>query len=85
MAKKKKKKKKKTQKTMDTGSVSGCLRKKNSKTAYQLVNDLTTEKQDKSTTIQYNSGSVSQMRMKSLTGGQSTAQTFTSMRLMTTQ
>ena len=32
--------------------VEACLRKNNSKKAYQLVKDLTTEKQDKSTTIQ---------------------------------
>ena len=57
--------------------VEACLRKNNSKKAYQLVKDLTTEKQSKSTTIQDKSGSVSQRRMKSLTGGQSTAQTFT--------
>ena len=33
-----------------------CLRKNNSKKAYQLVKDLTTEKQGKSTTIQDKSG-----------------------------
>ena len=33
-----------------------CLRKNNSKKAYQLVNDLTTDKQGKSTTIQDKSG-----------------------------
>ena len=55
--------------------VEACLRKNN---------DLTTEKQGKSTTIQ-DVGEVSQRRMKSLTGGQSTAQTFTTMRLMGTQ
>ena len=33
-----------------------CLRKNNSKKAYQLVKDLTTEKQDKSTTLQDKSG-----------------------------
>ena len=33
-----------------------CLRKNNSKKAYQLVKDLTTEKQDKTTTIQKKSG-----------------------------
>ena len=41
--------------TLDTGSVEeseACLRKNNSKKAYQLVKDLTAEKQDKSTTIQ---------------------------------
>ena len=32
--------------------VETCLRKNNSKKAYQLVKDLTTEKQGKSTTIQ---------------------------------
>ena len=32
--------------------VQACLRKNNSKKAYQLVKDLTTEKQGKSTTIQ---------------------------------
>ena len=36
--------------------VEACLRKNHSKKAYQLVKDLTTEKQGKSTTIQYKSG-----------------------------
>ena len=36
--------------------VEACLRKNNSKKAYQLVKDLTTEKQDKFTTIQDKSG-----------------------------
>ena len=36
--------------------VKECLRKNNSKKAYQLVKDLTTEKQGKSTTIQDKSG-----------------------------
>ena len=36
--------------------VEACLRKYNSKKAYQLVKDLTTEKRDKSTTIQDESG-----------------------------
>ena len=36
--------------------VEACLRKNNSKKAYQLVKDLTTEKQGKSTTIQDTSG-----------------------------
>ena len=67
-------------------AVEACLRKNNSKKAYQLVKDLTTEKQGKSTTMQGQvGGSVSQRRMKSLTGGQSTAQTFTTMRLMGTR
>ena len=62
--------------------VEACLRKNNSKEAYQIVKDLTTEKQSRSTTIQDKPGSVSQRRMKSLTGGQSTARTFTTSRLM---
>ena len=57
-----------------------CLRKNNSKKAYQLVKDLTTEKQGKSTTYKTSRGSVSQRRMKSLTGGQSTG-----LRVMGTQ
>ena len=36
--------------------VKACLRKNNSKKAYKLVKDLTTEKQDKSTAIQEKSG-----------------------------
>ena len=36
--------------------VESCLRKNNSKKAYQLVKDLTTEKQGKSTIIQDKSG-----------------------------
>ena len=61
--------------------VEACLRKNNSEKAYQLVKDLTTEKQGKSTTIQDKSG-------KCLTEEneiQSIAQTFTTMRLMGTQ
>ena len=37
---------------LDTGSMTGSGRKNNSNKAYQLVKDLKTEKQDKSTTIQ---------------------------------
>ena len=55
--------------------VEACLRKNNSKKAYQLVKDLTAEKQCKSTTIQDKSGKC----------GQSISQTFTTMRLMGTQ
>ena len=58
--------------------VGACLRKNNSKKAYQLVRDLTTEKQANQP-YKTSQGSVSQRRMKSLTGGQSTAQTFTTM------
>ena len=36
--------------------VEACLRKNNCKQAYQLVKDLTTEKQGKTTTIQDKSG-----------------------------
>ena len=36
--------------------IEACLRKNNSKTAYQLVRNLTREKQSKSTTIQDKSG-----------------------------
>ena len=36
--------------------VAACLRKNNNKKAYQLVKDLTTEKQDKSTNVQDTSG-----------------------------
>ena len=64
--------------------VEACLRKNNSKKTYKLVKDLTTEKQSKSTTIKTSWGSVSQRRMKSLTGRQSTAQTLTNMRLKET-
>ena len=55
-----------------------CLRKNNSKRAYQLVKD----QQRNNVNLQPHKtsrGSVSQRRMKSLTGGQSTAQTFTTM------
>ena len=61
--------------------VDACLRKNNSKKAYQLDKDLTKEKQGKSTTIRDKLGTCPKRRMKSLTGGQSTAQTFTTMRI----
>ena len=63
--------------------VEACLRKNNSKKAYQLVKDLTTEKQGKSTTIKDKSGKC--LTEENERGGQSTAQTFTTMRLMGTQ
>ena len=44
--------------------VEACFRKNNSKKAYKLVKNLTTEKQGKSTTIQDKSGNFSQRRMK---------------------
>ena len=65
--------------------VEACLRKNNCKKTYQLVKDLTTEKQGNLHSYKTSRGSVSQRRMKSLTGGQSTAQTFTTMRLMGSQ
>ena len=36
---------------MDRGSMRACLRKNNNRKAYQLLKDLTTEKQGKSKTI----------------------------------
>ena len=42
-----------------------CLRMNNNKKAYQLVKDLTTEKQGKYTTLQDNSGNVSQGELNS--------------------
>ena len=65
--------------------VESCLRKNNSKKAYQLVKDLTTEKQDKSTTIQGKSGKCLTEENEIPNWGQSTAQTFTTMRLRGTQ
>ena len=63
--------------------VEECLRKNNSKKAYQLVKDLTTEKQDKSTTIQDKSGKCLTEENEIL--NRWTAQTFTTMRLIGTQ
>ena len=59
--------------------VESCLRKNNGK------KDLTREKQEKSKTYTTIWGSVSKRSMQALTDGQSTAQTFTTMRLMGTQ
>ena len=61
--------------------VEACLRKNNDKKAYQLVNDLTTEKQGKSIIIQDKSGKfLTEENKNFLLGGQSTAQTFTTMK-----
>ena len=65
--------------------VEACLRKNNSKKAYQLIKDLTTEKQGKFTAIQDKSGKCLTEENEILNRGQSTAQTFTTMRLMGTQ
>ena len=56
------------------------LRKNNSKKAYQLVKDLTTVNQGKSTTVQ-----CLTEENETLTDRQSTTQTFTTMRLTGTQ
>ena len=64
--------------------VEACLRKNNSKKAYQLVKDLTTEKQGESTTIQDKSGKSLTEENEILNRGPSTAQTFITMRLMGT-
>ena len=48
--------------------VETCLRKNNSKKAYQLVKDLTTEKQGKTTTIQGKSGKCLTEENESLNG-----------------
>ena len=63
-----------------------CLRKNNSKKAYmyQLVKNLTTEKQDKSRHLQDKSRKCLTKEQKFLIGGQSTVQTYTIMRLMGT-
>ena len=63
--------------------IEACLRKNNSKKAYQLVKDLTTEKQSKSTTIQDTSGKCLTEENEIL--NRWTAQTFTTMKLMGTQ
>ena len=79
-------KKKVTKETMIHGQcqeVEACLRKNNSKQAYQLVNDLT--KENRVNLQPYSRGSVSQRKIKSLTGGQSIVQTVTIMRQIGTQ
>ena len=60
--------------------VEACLRKNNSRKAYQ---SRTWQQRNRVNLQPYKTsrGSVSQRRMKSLTGGQSIAQTFTTMRL----
>ena len=65
--------------------VEACLRKNNSKKAYQLVKDLTTEKQGKSTNIQGKSGKCLTEENEILNRWIESAQTFTTMRLMGTQ
>ena len=63
--------------------VEACLRKNNSKKAYQLFKDL--RNRVNLQPYKTSRGGVAQRRMKSLTGRQSTAQAFTMMRVMGTQ
>ena len=59
--------------------VEACLRQNNSKKVYQLVKDLTTEKQSKSTTIQDKPGKCLTEENEILNRWTSTARTFTTM------
>ena len=62
--------------------VEACLRKNNNKKAYQLVKDLTTEKQGKSTTIQDKSGKCLTEENEILNRWTEYCSDFTTMRLM---
>ena len=61
-----------------------CLNKNNSKRAYQLVKDLTSEKQGRSSTIQDKSGNVLLKKKRFSADGQNIAQNCTSMRVVET-
>ena len=61
-----------------------CLNKNNSKKAYRLVKDLTSEKQGMSSTIQDKSGNVLLKNKRFSTDGHNTAQNCTTMRVMET-
>ena len=65
--------------------VEACLRKNISKKAYQLVKDLTTEKQGKSTTIQDKSGKCLTEENKILNRWTEYCSDLYTMRLMGTQ
>ena len=65
--------------------VEACLRKNNSKKAYQLDKDLTTEKQGKSTTIQDKSGKFLTEENEILNGWIEYCSDFTTTRLRGTQ
>ena len=62
-----------------------CLNKNNSKRAYQLVKDLTSEKQGRSSTIQDKSlGNVLLKKKRFSADGQNIAQNCTTMRVVET-
>ena len=61
-----------------------CLNKNNNKRAYQLVNDLTSEKQSRSSAIQDKSGKCLTEEKDILTDGQNIAQNCTTMRVVET-
>ena len=61
-----------------------CLKKNNSKRAYQLVKDLTSEKQGRSSTIQDKSGNVLLKKKRFSADGQNIAQNCTTMRVVET-
>ena len=65
--------------------VGAYLRKNTSKKAFQLVKDLKYKNRVNLQLYKTSRGSVSNRSMKSMTGGRSTAQTFTTMRLMGVQ
>ena len=65
--------------------VEACLRKNNSKNAYQLVKDLTTEKQGESTTIQDKSGKCLTKKNEILNRWTEYCSDLTTMRLIGTQ
>ena len=61
-----------------------CLNKNNSKRAYQLVKDLTSEKQGRSSAIQDNLGNVLLKKKRFSADGQNIAQNCTTMRVVET-
>ena len=61
--------------------IDACPNKNNSKIAYQLVKDLTSEKQDRFTTFQDKSGKCLKKNRRFSADGQSIAQSFTIMRV----
>ena len=61
-----------------------CLNKNNSKRAYQLVNDLTSDKQGRSSAIQDKSGNVLLKKKRFSADGQNIAQNCTTMRVVET-
>ena len=61
-----------------------CLNKNNSKRAYQLMNDLTSEKQGRSSTIQDKSGKCLTEEKEISADGQNIGQNCTTMRVVET-